>query len=55
MMVRTGHDATHGAEARGAIRVACLCRAMMSGEGARLAPVEKMAIVGERRKGAYLL
>ena len=23
MMVRTGHDATHGAEARGAIRVAC--------------------------------
>lgn len=50
MMVRTGHDATRGAEARGAIRVACLRRAMMSGEGA-VAPVEKMAVRGGARKG----
>lgn len=46
MMVRTGHDATRGAEARGAIRVACCRRAMMSGEGASW-PVRRRWRFGE--------
>ena len=53
MLGRTGHNATRG-EARGAIRVACRGRAMMSGEGDLKAPVGKMAVRGGGHKGAHL-
>ena len=53
MLGRTGHNATRG-EARGAIRVACRGRAMMSGEGDLKAPVVKMAVRGGGRKGGVV-